>query len=76
MSHSSSNGSRQGCWKVSMEGVDRMVINLHKPGGASLDANALPAPTKGTTIIKLIGMAEKATTTEPEALEPRAESAA
>ncbi len=53
-----------------------MVIGAHKPGGALLDANILPAPTKGTTSIKLIGIAEKATTTEPEALEPKAESVA
>jgi len=51
-----------------------MVVDLHKPGGASLDTNTLPAPTEGTASIKLIGVAEKATTTEPEALEPRVES--
>ena len=51
-----------------------MVVDLHEPGGASLDANTLPAPTEGTASIKLIGVAKKATTTEPEALEPRAES--
>ena len=36
----------------------------------------LPAPTEGTASIKLIGMAKKATTTEPEMLEPREESTA
>ncbi len=56
--------------------VNHVVVNLHEPGGASLDANTLPAPTKGTTSVKLIGMAEKATTAEPEVLEPRAESTA
>ncbi len=59
-----------------MEAIDCVVISAHKPGGALLDANILPAPTKGTTSIKLIGIAEKATTTEPEALEPKAESVA
>ncbi len=57
-----------------MKAVDHMVVDLHEPGGASLDANTLPAPTEGTASIKLIGVAKKATTTEPEALEPRAES--
>jgi len=61
---------------VSAEAVDHMVINPHELGGVSLDANTLPAPTEGTASIKLIGVAEKATTTEPEALEPRAESTA
>jgi hypothetical protein len=37
--------------------------------------NYLP-PTKGTASIKLIGMAKEANTTEPKALEPRAESIA
>jgi hypothetical protein len=73
---SSSNGSGQGHWKASVEVVNCVVIDAHKPGGASLDTTALPAPTKGTASIKLIAMAEKATTAEPEALEPRAESAA
>ncbi len=57
-----------------MKAVDHMVVDLHEPGGALLDANALPAPTEGTASIKLISVAKKATTTEPEALEPRAES--
>ena len=48
---------------------------MHKPGGASLDANTSPAPTEGTASVKLIGVAEKAATAEPEVLEPRAESA-
>jgi hypothetical protein len=37
------------------------------------DANTAPIPTEGTASVKLIGMAEKAAATEPEALEPRAE---
>ena len=35
-----------------------------------------PVPAEGTASIKLIGMAEKAATAEPEALEPRAEGEA
>jgi len=62
--------------KASMKAVNRVIVSVHKPRGASLDVNALPALTKGTTSIKLIGVAEKATTAEPEALEPRAESIA
>jgi hypothetical protein len=49
---------------------------LFEPGGASWDANVTPAPTEGTTSVKLIGMAEKAAAAEPEALEPRAEGEA
>ena len=41
-----------------------------------MDANATPAPTEGTASVKLIGVAEKATATEPKALELRAESIA
>jgi len=40
-----------------------------------LDVDTAPTPTKGTASVKLIGVAEKATTTEPEVLEPRAEGA-
>ena len=36
----------------------------------------LPALTEGTTSIKLISIAKKATTAEPEVLEPRVESMA
>ena len=39
----------------------------------AMDVNTAPVPTEGTASIKLIGMAKKAATTEPEALEPRAE---
>ncbi len=59
---------------MSVEAIDCMVIDMHKPEGALLNTNALPAPTKGTASVKLISVAEKATTAEPEALEPRAES--
>jgi hypothetical protein len=51
-----------------------LVVDMHEPEGASLDMNILSAPTEGTVSIKLISMAEKATTAEPDALEPRAES--
>jgi len=60
--------------KASMEAVNHVVIGAHEPRGASLDVNTLPALTKGTTSVKLIGMAEKATAAEPKVLEPRAES--
>jgi hypothetical protein len=58
--------------------LDRVVVDAHGPGGASLDADAdtAPTPTEGTASVKLIGVAEKAATAEPEALEPRAEGAA
>ena len=44
--------------KASAEAVDRVVVDAHEPGGASLDANALPAPTEGTASAKFIGMPE------------------
>ena len=50
-----------------------MAIEAHELGGASLDANPTPAPTENTASVELFGMAKKATTAEPEALEPRAE---
>jgi len=55
-----------------------VVIDMRKTCGASLDANVdrMPAFTKGTTSIKLFGMAKKATTIESEALELRAEGVA
>ena len=53
-----------------------MAVDAHEPGGASLDANAAPAPTEGTASVKPIGVAEKAAAAEPEALELRAESTA
>jgi hypothetical protein len=49
---------------------------LHCSTCDAMDMNATPVPTRateGTASIKLIGIAEKAATTEPEALEPRAE---
>ena len=62
--------------KVSAEAVDGVVVGAHKPRGASLDTNALPAPTEGTASVKLIGVAETAAAAEPEALEPREEGEA
>ena len=41
-----------------------------------MDANVDHATTEGTASVKLIGMAKKAATAKPEALEPRAESVA
>jgi hypothetical protein len=37
---------------------------------ACVAANIPPVPTKSTTGVKLIGIAERAMTAEPEALEP------
>ena len=51
-----------------------MSIEAHKLGGAPLDANPTPAPTGDTASVKLIGVAKKAATAEPEVLEPRAKS--
>jgi len=62
--------------KAGAKAVKHMIIDVHNPGGASLDAKATPAPTKSTTSIKLAGRAVEATTTKPEALEPWAESKA
>ena len=53
-----------------------MAVDAPKLEGASLDMNAAPAPTNSTASIKLIGVAEKAAATKPEALELRAESKA
>ncbi len=46
-----------------------MVVDMHEPGGVSLDVNGTPAPTKGTASIELAGRAIKATTAQPEALD-------
>ena len=55
------------------EAIKCAGIEVYKAGRAPLDMNATPVSTKGATSVKLIGMAEKATTAEPKALEPRAE---
>jgi len=46
------------------------AAEAHKPGGALLATSAVPAPTKETTDIELVGTAERAAAAEPEALEP------
>jgi hypothetical protein len=59
-----------------MKIIKCVAIEVIKLGGALLDANMTPTSTKGSTSVKPIGMAEKATAAEPEALEPRAEGKA
>ena len=61
---------------VGMGVIECMVVDAHEPGGALLGENGTLAPTKGTTSIKLAGGAVKATTTQPEALDPWAKSEA
>ncbi len=61
--------------KVGVEASERARVDTHEPGGASLDANTAPVPTKGIASIKPASGAVEATTARPEALEPRAESA-
>ena len=60
--------------KAGAEATDRMVVDMHKPGGVLLDANGAPAPTKGITSIEPASRAVVANAARPEALEPRAES--
>ena len=62
--------------KVGVEASERARVDTHEPGGVSLDANGTPAPTEGTASIELAGGAVKATTTQPEVLEPQAKSEA
>ena len=59
---------------VGTEAIKCMVFDVYEPGKASLHANTALAPTKGTASIKPASWAMEATTTRPEALEPRAES--
>jgi hypothetical protein len=61
---------------VGAKAVERAVVDAHESGGASLDANAVPATTEDAASVELAGRAEKATTAQPEALEPWAESEA
>jgi hypothetical protein len=44
-------------------------VEMQESERVPLAMSAVPAPAKGTAGIKLIGVAESATTTEPEALE-------
>jgi hypothetical protein len=57
--------------------LDCVVVDVHEPGGASLDVDAdadtIPAPTEGTASVKLIGVAKKAATAKSEVFEPIAE---
>ena len=53
-----------------LKAIECVTVEAHEPEGAFLDANAAPAPTKGTASIKLAGRAVQATTAKPEALEP------
>jgi hypothetical protein len=62
--------------KVSAEALKCVAIDMHKPGGVLLDTNTVPVSTKGAASIELFGVAKKAATVEPEALEPRAEGEA
>jgi hypothetical protein len=62
--------------KAGAKAIECAVIDAHEPGGVSLDVDTTPTPTEGTASVKLIGVAEKAATAEPEALEPRAEGTA
>jgi hypothetical protein len=66
------------CVHVGPKAVECAVIDACKSGGAPLDANAngMPASTEGTASIEIFGVAKKATTAEPEALELRAEGMA
>jgi hypothetical protein len=56
--------------KAGVEASKCARVDTHKPGGVSLDANPTPAPIEGTASVKLAGGAVKATTAQPEALEP------
>jgi hypothetical protein len=56
--------------RAGVEPIKHMVIDAYEPRGVSLDANPSPAPTKGTASVELAGGAVKATTTQPEALDP------
>jgi len=71
-----STGPVHAAEKAGAEAIERAVIDTDEPGGASLDANAAPAATKGTASVELIGVAKKAAAAKPEALEPWAESEA
>jgi hypothetical protein len=51
-------------------GAVHTTIEAHEPGGVLLATSAIPAPTEETASIELVGTAERAAATEPEALEP------
>jgi hypothetical protein len=60
--------------KVGVEAMAHAAANVCEPGGVSLDADGILAPTKGTTSVEPASRAVKATAARPEALEPRAEN--
>jgi len=62
--------------KAGVEAMAHAAANMCEPGGASLDADGIPAPTKGTASIEPASGAVKATTTRPKVLGPRAENMA
>jgi hypothetical protein len=57
--------------KVGVEATECAGVNANEPGGASLDANTAPIPTKGIASVEPASRAVEATTARPEALEPR-----
>ena len=57
--------------KAGMEAIKCVATGTHKPGGALLDANTTPVPTKGISSIEPASGAVEATTTRPKVLEPR-----
>jgi hypothetical protein len=59
--------------KVSAEALECVAIDAHEPEGVSLEANTASVSTEGIASVKLFSVAKKAATTEPKALEPRAE---
>jgi len=56
--------------KAGAKAVEHVIIDVHKPGGASLDVKATPTPIKSTASIKLAGRAVEATTIKPKVLKP------
>jgi hypothetical protein len=62
-------GSYRGSGKSARSsGHECASVEAHQPWGASLDANAAPASTKGATSIKLLSVAEMAATVKLQAL--------
>jgi hypothetical protein len=61
------------CHREPLKPLDLVVEELYEPGGVSPTATTAPAPSKDTASIKLISVAERAATAEPEALDHGAE---
>jgi len=57
--------------KAGVEPIECALVEAHEPGGASLDVNIAPVPTKGIAGVEPASGAVEATTARPEALEPR-----